>query len=270
MTPIAVMTPHRNALTCGTGKWSIRLAESLGVPCLPLMERAFAPAGSVLVSARMSELPPDALPPPVFDLIVHDWTTWDDFTWPTHWDRWIEGAARIYAANPVLQQQIRAYRPDVQLLPIPSATTVPFQSNLKPYRVLTFGMAHKRLAHHFEALKGKLEREQPDYQIRLSTAVHEGSPWDASLQQAEATLRPLFGRRLKFLGYLADDALIEELHGCDAVALYFTPALRANNTSYWVAKEAGKRIYTNRDEHSPAEEAPAPTWETVTRILCGS
>jgi hypothetical protein len=268
--PVAVMTPHPNEWTCGTGKWSIRLAEQLCVPCLPLTPPVTAPAGLVVVSTRMSEIPTSAVPPPWFDLIVHDWTTWDDFTWPKHWDRWIEKAERIYAANQVLYEQIRVYRSDVQILPIPSATTVPFQSNLKPYRVLTFGMAHKRLASHFEALKGKLEREQPDYQIRLSTAVHEGSPWDASLQRAEATLRPIFGKRLKFLGYLADDALIEELHSCDAVALYYTPALRANNTSYWVAKEAGKRIFTNRDEDSPPESAAAPTWDAVSRMLCGA
>jgi hypothetical protein len=269
MKPVAVLTPHPNEWTCGTGKWSLRLAASLGVPCRSFDWKGL-PDGPVLVSARMSEIPVHVTAPPRFDLIVHDWTTWDDFTWPKHWDQWLEKATRLYAANPVLQRQIRPYRPDVQLLPIPSAVTVPFRSNLRPYRVLTFGMAHKRLAEHFEALKATLEREQPDYQIRLSTAVHEGSPWDASLQQAEATLRPLFGRKLKFLGYLADDALIEELHACDAVALYYTPALRANNTSYWVAKEAGKRIYTNRDEFSPSEEEPAPTWDAVAKVLCGA
>lgn len=260
----AVLTPHPNPWTCGTGKWSLELASKLGVLCMPLNQR-FTPSTRVLVSARMSEILPQAHPPTRFDLIVHDWTTWDDFTWPSHWDRWIEGAERIYAANPVLLEQIRAYRPDVQLLPVPSALTgTPSGSG---YRVLTFGMAHKRLAQHFEALKATLDAEHPDYTIRLSTAVHEGSPWDHSLETAEAQLRPIFGDRLRFLGYLADDALVDELHACDAVALYYTPALRANNTSYWAAKEAGKVIFTNRDEYSPADDAPAPTWADVMRVL---
>lgn len=264
----AVLTPHPNAWTCGTGKWSLKLAQHLGVKCLPVSAaHMIRGLGVCLVSTRMSELAPSDAPPARFDLIVHDWVTHDDFTWPTHWDRWIEKAERIYAANPVLLAQIKAYRPDVQLMPIPAAMD---GTPSKPgYRVLTFGMAHKRLTGHFERLKAHLEKEHPDYQIRLSTAVHEGSPWDRSLETADAQLRPIFGDRLRFLGYLADDALADELQACDAVALFYTPALRANNTSYWAAVEAGKQVFTNRDADSPGD-GPAPTWDAVTRVLYGA
>lgn len=137
------------------------------------------------------------------------------------------------------------------------------------YKVLTYGMAHKRVIHHFEKLKAQLDQEHPDYTISLSTAVHEGNPWDASMQDSEASLRELFGDKFRFLGFLADDALAKELQECDAVAAYFTPALRANNTSAWAAIEAGKTLYTNRDEHSPAVDAPVPTWEKLLDALNG-
>jgi hypothetical protein len=260
----AVLTPHPNAWTCGTGKWSLKLAQQLGVRCLPLSASHMI-RGLGFVSTRMSELSSTDAPPARFDLLVHDWVTHDDFTWPHHWDKWIEGAERLYVANPVLLAQVMPYRPDAQCLPIPAAMDgLPSKPG---YRVLTFGMAHKRLAGHFDRLKDQLEREHPNYQIRLSTAVHEGSPWDRSLETADAQLRPIFGDRLRFLGYLADDALADELQAADAVALYYTPALRANNTSYWAAKEAGKVIYTNRDSLSPADDAPAPSWDEVTRAL---
>jgi hypothetical protein len=118
-------------------------------------------------------------------------------------------------------------------------------------------MAHKRILHHYEDLKALLEVEHPDYTLEMSTAIHEGTPWDTGLEQSIADMRAIFGDKLRVLGFLGDDAIAKEMQECDAVAVYFEPAFRANNTSGWAAIDAGKTLYTNRDEHSPTD---TPTW----------
>jgi hypothetical protein len=241
----AVLTPHPNELTCGTGKWSIRLAERLGVPCrrLPLFQAYDCP----LISARLTELGDlsqcNISTDSTFDLVVHDWAD-------GHEDL-IHAARRVYAANPAIAEWVRTVRPDVQTIWCPSSLAG--NPDRGQYRVLTYGMAHKITAPHYEHLHALLAHAHPHYTISLSTAVHEGSPWDESLQRSAAVLRDIFGDHLRVLGYLADDALAKELHDCDAVALFYDPALRSNNTTAWAALDAGKPLVTNLDEHSPTE-----------------
>src|SRR4029077_13042347 len=106
-------------------------------------------------------------------------------------------------------------------------STVEGDATRGSYRVLTFGMAHKLALPHFERLKVDLERDHPDYTIELSTAVHEGHPWDQALTESTEAMRAIFGSRLRVLGFLADDALARVLAEVDAVAAFYEPALRA-------------------------------------------
>lgn len=133
--------------------------------------------------------------------------------------------------------------------------------------MLSFGMAHKRVLPHFEKLKAALDRVYPDYTFSLSAGIHDGHTWDEALTESESVLRALFQDKFRFLGFLADDALARELRECHAVALYFDPALRRNNTSYWAAVAAGKPVFTNRDDLSPREDEPPVTWGTVLEAL---
>lgn len=246
----AVLSPHINPLTCGTAKWNVRLAEHLGVPCASVDAKdSFR---HPLVSARMSELSPLSTPPERFDLLVHDWQTPEDFAIPMHWDRWVKGATRLFGANPTLTQQVSTYarRSAVELFCPSSLTGNPDRGQ---YRVLTYGMAHKFTAPYYEKLKGLLDYAHPNYTVSLSTAVHEGSPWDESLQAAAGCLREVFGAKLRVLGYLGDDGLAGELRSADVVALFYAPALRANNTTAWAALEAGAPLVTNLDAQSPSE-----------------
>ena len=138
------------------------------------------------------------------------------------------------------------------------------------YRVLVFGMAHKLVLRHFERLREVMTITHPDYTIELSTAVHEGNPWDEALAESVEAMRGIFGDKLRVLGFLGDDALAKELREVDAVAAFYTPALRANNTTYWAAVEAGKTIYTNRDEHSPQEGDPPASWDRLCALIQGA
>lgn len=233
----AVLGFHMNPLTCGVAKFNHQLAQRLSVPYrpLPMWTHAHAP----LVSVKASEMGTgwcQRLPPHGrYTLLLHDRP----------------------AVVPECQRVL--YADDIGC-----PATVDGDASRGAYRVLIFGMAHKRNRRHYEHLEEILRREGHDYTVEVSTGVHEGTPWDAGQTDSLAMLRSIFGARLRVLGFLADDALARLLHEVDAVAVYYDPALRRNHTSAWAAVQAGKRLITNRDDDSPAEP---PTWETVIEAI---
>ena len=237
----AVLSNHMNPQTCGVAKFNRELAKRLGVPCRPLTIRAQSP----LVSVKPLEMrgAVRGLPKGAYDLLLHDRSLPETA-------RLLKNARRVFYADE---------------LGCPS--TIDGNPTRGAYRVLVFGMAHKLNLPHFERLKEQLDREHPDYTIELSTAVHEGNPWDEALSSSIDAMRAIYGDRLRVLGFLADDALAKELREVDAVACFFVPALRANNTTYHAALEAGKRIFTNRDEHSPKEGDPPASWDRLIELF---
>ena len=76
-------------------------------------------------------------------------------------------------------------------------------------------MAHKQQLPCFERLKAVCEdQDEPlDYTLCVSVGIHEDQPWSESFQESERRLRELFGNRLRFLGFLADDALARDGRG---------------------------------------------------------
>lgn len=256
-----VMTHPHNPLVCGVTKFSHRLARSLGVECVP-------DCGNILngspiyrrplVSIKGSEwkLSHGCFYPP-YDLFAHDATGIVRDT--------AACATRVFAANPEVARELRKKRPDVIEAFCPS--TIEGNATRGKYRVLTFGMSHKLALKHFEQLKVDLDRDHPDYTIELSTAVHEGNPWDEALTQSTEAMRAIFGDRLRVLGFLADDALARVLQECDAVAAFYVPALRANNTTAWAALSAGKFLYTNLDQHSPELNPEKYSWDALLKVL---
>ena len=251
----AVLThPHHPDL-CGVAKFSRILAERLGVPC---HRNLGADAGHPLLSIKGAEgdLSYRERPAGSFDLFAHDAF---GCIWPL-----AVMARRVYAANAVIAAKLREIRPDVREAWCPSL--IQGDDSRRGYTVLTFGMAHKLQMDRYRALRADLEAAYgDDYTVRVSTAVHEGSPWDATADVADQ-LRAIFGDKLRVLGYLADDALVEEMHKADAVALFFDPALRANNTTYWAAQEHCSRVITNRDEHSPWAHVDY-SWDRLLEVL---
>lgn len=235
----AVLGFHMNPLTCGVAKFNHQLARKLGVSYQPLSAYL---AKSPLVSVKASEMGPrwsEWLPPDGrFTLLLHD------------------------RPDGVPSCQRVLYADDIGC-----PATVDGDASRGPYRVLVFGMAHKRDAAHYERLAEQLAREGWDYTVEVSTGVHEGTPWDKGQSESLAMLRSIFGTRLRVLGFLADDALARLLHEVDAVAVYFDPALRRNHTSAWAAVQAGKRLLTNRDDRSPSVLDRPPTWESVIEAL---
>ena len=244
----AVLSHHLNPLTCGIAKFNRRLARELGVACFHL--RVGQLIQHPLVSISPLECPLDSLPDygaGRFELFLHAWT---DAALDVLWLRRAQ-PAKVYAADAVIADQLRAVRPDVIIAWCPS--TIEGNAHRGAINVLTFGMAHKiQMACHVK-LKTLLDATGQDYTVSLSTAVHEGNPW-ASVGDARDSLWGIYRDRLRYLGYLADDAIAKELCTCTAVALFFDPAVRANNTTFWTAAldtVAGTPIISNFDAHSP-------------------
>jgi hypothetical protein len=240
----AVLSYHTNPNTCGVAKFNQQLAQRLGVP----LQSVFCETecGYPLLSVKREECHEG-----------YEWTTGIadrcdhfrrfDVFWHGEPDRWVtQKATRVFAANARIADQIREYRPDVIEAFCPA--TIAGNPHRAPLNILTFGMAHKLQTEKYEKLKALLGDR--DYTISLSTAVHEGSPWSA-VAEAGDQLRAIFGDKTRVLGYLLDDALAKELQDCSAVALFFDPALRANNTTFWAAAEAGKPVIFNADDLSP-------------------
>lgn len=261
----AVLSYHTNPFRCGVAKFSEQLARRLNVR-FGQMAMESAPRHPLL-SVKFSELLENGATGciqlwPAFDLFAHD----APVAGVPAFDRLVTKATTVYAGNGALAADLaKRYNRDVVTAFCPS--TLRGDASRGGFRVLAFGMAHKLALSHFRRLKDDLERDHPDYTLSLSTAVHEGSPWDEALTQSTEAMRAIFGPRLRVLGYLADDALAKEIQDCDAVAAFFQPALRANNTSAWAALSAGKFLYTNLDEHSPELNPERYGWDALLQVL---
>jgi hypothetical protein len=232
----AVWTVGHHPSLCGTEKFGHLLAKKLGVPCVK-NRGGIGPSVSVGARERnvgMGRSSRRAVRPVFARLVERDGTIMP----------WVNEAQRVYAANPVIAREIRSMRPDVIEAFAPS--TIEGNPTRGTINVLTFGMAHKLGIHRaLPETQSLLDDAPTDYTVSVSTAIHEGSPWDETARVADQ-LREIFGSHLRVLGYLADDALAKELKDCTAVAIFFDPALRANNTTFWAALDAGCYVITNR------------------------
>jgi len=231
----SVISLHMNPETCGVGKFNGLLADRLGVPHRSVY-RWREVFGRPLLSLKASEyytqmneegrccpFPPY---PRSFDVLWHD------------------------AGIPEISERADHvwYARD---LGCPS--TLRGDPTRKGLTILSYGMAHKLQQPLFEKLKSLLDAHGQPYTVCVSSAIHEGSPWDATTKEHTARLRSIFGDHLRWLGFLADDALAREIREAHTVALFYDPAVRANNTTLWAALDAGTPVVTNLDAQSPKE-----------------
>lgn len=250
----AVLSFHTNPERCGVAKFNKQLADRLGVPLENIGQHPFAHPLISIKSEEALDWMATASWYRRYSLFFHD----KPFNY--HRDTVMKASA-VYAGNREIAAAIRPHRPDVIEAFCPS--TLDGNADRGLYRVLTFGMVHKVAVQQFTQLKARLDAEHPDYTVSLSAGRHEGTDYDRAFDLSVKALRGIFGPRLCVLGFLSDDALARELYECDAVAVFFDPALRANNTSAWAALSAGKTLYTNTDEFSPPLDVSLHTWDRL-------
>lgn len=226
----AVLSYHANPATCGVTKFNMQLAERLGVP-----HDQFECAHHYrhpLFSLKWSELRPRS--------------RGGGFVVPAYWSvLWHDRNHEQTTTNARAQAVFYADE-----LGCPS--TLQGDATRPGLNILGFGFAHKFQQTHFERLKALLDRHGMAYTVSMSAAVHEGREWE-TIAENERLVRGIFGDHARFLGYLADDALAREIRDCHMIALFYEPAVRANNTTLWAALEAGTPVITNLDADSPKE-----------------
>lgn len=222
----AVLSYHMNPLTCGVAKFSQQLAARLGVPFDSVAHGA--DYTHPLLSLKWSEMRLGRTfdLPRTYDVLWHDAGDPHMTSLATH--AW-------FATDTGCPATVRG------------------DATRGTLNVLTYGMAHKCHVPGFERLKAALDRTGRDYTLSVSTAIHDGYSWATIFAENQILMRRMFGDHLRVLGFLADDALAKELREVQAVALFFDPAARANNTSLWAALEAGTPVITNLDHDSPQE-----------------
>jgi len=237
-----VLSHHDNVHACGVAKFSAQLASRLGVPFHQLMAAEFK---YPLVSVKCAEGPAPRM-----------WTTYDlflhDIPKTAEWWGMVACAVRVFVANPAIGAAVHGRS---RRLPITAWCPSTIAANLprSGLRILCFGMSHKLQLPLYKQLKAVLDASHVDYTVNLSCAVHEGSRWEQTIGEAAERLRPIFGVHFRLLGFLADDALVEEMKRSSGVALFYDPAVRANNTTLWAALEQGCPVVTNLDADSPPE-----------------
>jgi hypothetical protein len=227
----AIVSYHTKADVCGVTKFNQQLAAKLSVPHYGLF--ASGQATHPLLSLKASELSPLSISllktmhvSGGFSVLWHD-----------------AGIPEVSAKA----EQVW-YAKD---LGCPS--TLRGKADRPGVTVLTFGFAHKFQVTHFERLRDVLDRLHAPYTVCVSTGIHEGHPWDVTTAENETLMRGVFGDHLRYLGFLADDALAKEIREAHMIALFYHPAVRANNTTLWAALEAGTPVITNLDADSPVE-----------------
>lgn len=228
----AVLSYHTNPLTCGVAKFNHALARRLGVPCLGMDYQNFE-YRHPLISLKLSEVTGRAslrFNAKTYTLLLHD--------------------RQLQSPNTLMDDADQVFYADELGCP----STVHGDATRGTIDVLCFGMAHKFQQPHFERLKTLLDRMHGEsYTVSLSTGIHEGNPWDVSFTENMALMRDIFGDHLRCLGFLADDGLARILKQVTHVALFFHPAVRANNTTLWAALDAAVPVITNLDADSPKE-----------------
>lgn len=246
----AVLSVHRNPLTCGTAKFSQQLACRLGVPFGSVCD---APQYQCpLLSVRFGELQE-------LDTYgdIRDTSWWAIRRFAVLWhDRcpgqaaWNRRASKVWYADE---------------LGAPS-TLVAHKVRRGQIHVLTFGMAHKRQRQHLERLRDLLEASGRSYTVGVSSAIHEGSPWADTWAESDAAYRAIFGDHLRQYGFLADDGLANAIQDANVVALFYDPAVRRNNTTLWAALEQQAVVITNLDQDSPPELVHGESVYDITRL----
>jgi hypothetical protein len=252
MTVDAVVTHHTDGFRSGVARFNELLAARLHVPLLglPDAERAARP----LLSFKASELESDDIAR--VEALLGGWPAWQvflhEFRESPLEQRLVADAEHVFAGNAEIEQAVRPLNDAVELVWTPGLLTDDRPLPDVELGVFSFGMAHKIRTDMFRRLRELLAASGKRYGLFVSAANHETT----SMRDAEeiwSELQAIFGDDLFFLGNLSDVAVADRLARTTYFAAFFTPAVRANNTSVASALERGAVVITNLDEFSPAE-----------------
>lgn len=247
---------HLNPLTCGIAKFNSILARQFGIPVIGVFEAGVYDYKRPLLSIKISEFQADDIVAleKILDAMKRRQSLrvfLHAFSGTAVEVRIIQQAEIVYCGNSELIAQLQEIRPDLVEAWCPGTLldTQPFTH--VEMSVFSFGMAHKVRSDYYAKLRSLLEQTGKSYCMYLSTALHDGTSFDASFAAAFEELREIFGNSIYFLGYLSDPAIYNYLAATTFFAAFFDKGVRANNTSVNAAMQCGSVVITNLDNHSP-------------------
>lgn len=223
----SVVSYHTNPLTCGVAKFSKILADRLGVPFVGCSETGRFGVHPLL-SLKWSEVSDS-------DHLPLLWSHLRQIPYSLFWHdagSWLTAnASHVFYADPSLGS--------------PGLWCPSLIETRKPLRLFSFGMGHKLQVDRYEELRAALG-DRP-FQLRVSVGLHEGMTLDDATKNIEPLTAIVGQERVRFLGCLSDESIVEELHQADYAVAFFERGARMNNTTIHAAMDAGVPVIGNYD-----------------------
>ncbi|MFZ9170264.1 MAG: hypothetical protein ACO217_08420, partial [Ilumatobacteraceae bacterium] len=166
-------------------------------------------------------------------------------------NRLLKRAQRVFAASAEIGEEIKSRRADVVNLFAPGAP-ISAVSKQAEISLLTFGMAHKISATGYRKLAKILAASNKSFQLEVSSALHEGTSFDANFFTVADEISQSFGGNVVFLGFLADQEVSRRLQETTALVAFFPNGVRENNTTVMSAMAHGCAVISNLDSLSPS------------------
>ena len=245
---------HTNPYTCGVARFNVSLAGALSSKVLSLAAASSYEFGKVLLSIKLQEID-DAGKSYLEKILSSSNLTFDIFLHASDGsdleNQLLKRAQKVFAASAEIGQEIKSRRSDVVNLFAPGApiSAVSKQSEIS---LLTFGMAHKISAIGYQKLAKILATSNKSFQLEVSSALHEGTSFDANFFIVADEISQAFGGNVVFLGFLADQEVSRRLQETTALVAFFPNGVRENNTTVMSAMAHGCAVISNLDSLSPS------------------
>lgn len=253
----ALISSHLNPVLSGVAKFNLVLSRKIGAPLCGFSDLVLAEVGSgpVLISIKIQDLAPLELVQAenVYQQLVRQGIAFDLFL-HTYSDSplekmYVSGSRHIYCGNQEILTKIQQPQKTVSSW-CPGLLDEKQIEVEGPLNLFCFGMAHKIQLWTHRALFSALEEMKVDYSLWLSTAFHEKANF-GDFDSVSRSLIDIYGKRVRFLGFLSDDSVNYFLAKTNAFVAFFEKGVRANNTTVNAALERECPVITNLDVHSP-------------------
>ena len=246
-----VVSHHHNIHTCGVARFNRYLADHLGIPMARISESIAQIYQHPLVSIKTNEMSPDSLDTlrraltGDFTLILHDYSGID-----AEHDL-VGRASSVMALNGQMASKMSHLRSDIIVGFSPGARPTDEIRHQSQMRLITFGMAHKIQSAGYRRVGDLLKRDERDFILEISSALHEGTDFDDEFFSVGREISSCFGGKVDFLGFLADAEVSRRLLNAHAMLAFFPEGARENNNSVASAMAHGLPVVTNLDRWSP-------------------
>lgn len=251
-----VVSSHVNHNLSGVAKFNHILAGMLSIPCIGIDGISRLQNGPVLLSLKLKDSSDSELARMregllhltrekiTYDLFLHTFDGLEiEYELLEHCRRIFCGNAEIgHAMQGMDREVINAWCPGLV-----DSSRVIQESKLN---LFSFGMAHKIQVKYYRSLWELLQQYGIDYALWVSTAFHEKANF-GDFNLISNHLSEIFTERIKFLGFLSDEAINYFFGTTHLFVAFFEKGVRANNTSIYAAMVRGVALLTNCDEYSP-------------------